>query len=102
MKQGILKKVFQREYLNSPHFYPQFLFQPQIPVSSITGKFARMWQLLPQHTLVKVYEVQTDLTYRWRERASGNVKRGASEKRRYALVCMSNHPDLTSSHLQSF
>ena len=29
-------------------------------------------------------------------------ERGASEKRRYALVCMSNHPDLTSNHLQSF
>ena len=61
MKQGILRKGFQRESLNSPHFYPQFLFQPQIPVSSIAGKFARMWQLLPQHTLVKVYEVQTDV-----------------------------------------
>ena len=44
----------------------------------------------------------TNLTHRWREKASENVKRGASEKRRYALVCMSNHPDLTSNHLQSF
>ena len=29
-------------------------------------------------------------------------ERGASEKRGYALVCMSNHPDLTSNHLQPF
>ena len=28
--------------------------------------------------------------------------RGAREERRYALVCMSNHPDLTANHLQSF
>ena len=28
--------------------------------------------------------------------------RGAREERCYALVCMSNHPDLTSNHLQSF
>ena len=43
----------------------------------------------------------THLTYRWRERASEHV-RGASKKRHYALMCMSNHPDLTSNHLQSF
>ena len=28
--------------------------------------------------------------------------RGAREERCYALVCMSNHPDLTANHLQSF
>ena len=40
----------------------------------------------------------THLTYRWeREQV-----RGAREERCYALVCMSNHPDLTANHLQSF
>ena len=29
-------------------------------------------------------------------------KRGAREERCYAPVCMSNHPDLTANHLQSF
>ena len=28
--------------------------------------------------------------------------RGAREERCYALVCMSNHPDLTANHLPSF
>ena len=28
-------------------------------------------------------------------------KRDTREKRRYAYVCMSNHPGLTSNHLQS-
>ena len=29
-------------------------------------------------------------------------KKGAREERCYALVCMTNHPDLTANHLQSF
>ena len=32
----------------------------------------------------------------------GEQVRGAREERCYALVCMSNHPDLTANHLQSF
>ena len=31
-----------------------------------------------------------------------HFQRGAREERCYALVCMSNHPDLTTNHLQSF
>ena len=40
----------------------------------------------------------THLTYRWER----EEVRGAREERCYALVCISNHPDLTANHLQSF
>ena len=40
----------------------------------------------------------THLTYR----SEREQVRGAREERCYALVCMSNHPDLTANHLQFF
>ena len=43
----------------------------------------------------------TYLTYRWRVK-QGEEDNEAQAKNVYALVCMSNHPDLTSNHLQSF
>ena len=43
----------------------------------------------------------TYLTYRWSVKQGEEKNEAQDEKSRYALVCMSNHPDLTSNHLQS-
>ena len=44
----------------------------------------------------------TYLTYRWRVKQGEEKNEAQAKKGFYALVCMSNHPDLTSNHLQSF
>ena len=58
----------------------------------------RGWPRLGLLTYSPTYSPTYLLTYRWeREQV-----RCAREERCYALVCMSNHPDLTANHLQSF
>ena len=59
-----------------------------LPISTVITYSTRGWPRLGLLTLPTAGE---------REQV-----RGAREERCYALVCMSNHPDLTANHLQSF
>ena len=63
-------------------------FWANLPISSAITNSTRGWPRLGLLTLPTAGE---------REQV-----RGAREELCYALVCMSNHPDLTANHLQSF